>query len=60
MTFDIVSFVIKLFFISKIFKIIYLLLSDVITLRQTEATMSPKRYYLFIKLRMSNTIMQGC
>jgi len=28
-----------------------LLLSDVITLRQTEATMPPKLYYLFIKLR---------
>lgn len=32
-------------------QIIYLLLSDIITLRQTEATMSPKRYYLFTKLR---------
>jgi hypothetical protein len=55
MTFGIVRFILKLFFVSMINQIIYLreyglLLSEVITLRQTEATMPPKRYYLLIKL----------
>jgi len=38
-----------MFFISMVNQIIYLL-SEIITLRQTEATMPPKRYRLFIKL----------
>jgi hypothetical protein len=56
MAFSIVSFIFKLFFIATINQTIYLreyglLLSEVITLPHTVATMPPTRYYLFIKLR---------